>query len=170
MTARDDKQPLQAALEEIRESLSRIESALASASAQQRAFDTLYAELKQYKEDFVFQAEKPLLLDILLFYDSLCWFRNTVKEYGDGPVPGELVSEALEYLSEELLELLARRDVLPIEPAEVFDGKVHKAIKTLQHQDPSMDLKIHSVLKRGFTRSGKVLRPEEVVIYKPSST
>ncbi|HNC97752.1 MAG TPA: hypothetical protein PKW90_16590, partial [Myxococcota bacterium] len=38
---------------------------------QQRAFDQLYEELRQYKEDFLFQTEKPFLLDLLLFYDSL---------------------------------------------------------------------------------------------------
>ena len=46
---------------------------------QRGAFDQLYAELRQYKEDFIFQAEKPLLLDLLLFYDSLIWFRTSLE-------------------------------------------------------------------------------------------
>ena len=42
-----------------------------------RSFDALYEELRQYKEDFIFQSEKPLLLDLLLFYDSLNWFQQS---------------------------------------------------------------------------------------------
>ena len=34
----------------------------------QQAFDALYAELKQYKENFLAEAERPLLLDLVLFY------------------------------------------------------------------------------------------------------
>ena len=34
-------------------------------NSQKQAFDLLYAELDQYKKDFIFQTEKPLLLDLL---------------------------------------------------------------------------------------------------------
>ena len=48
------------------------------AEGQRQAFDALYDEMRQYKDDFIFQAEKPLLLDLLLFYDSLNWFRDSL--------------------------------------------------------------------------------------------
>ena len=40
---------------------------LRSDAVQQKAFDQLYEELRQYKDDFIFQTEKPFLLDLLLF-------------------------------------------------------------------------------------------------------
>lgn len=49
-------------------------------NVQQQAFDHLYKELKQYKEDFLYQAEKPFLLDLLLFYDSLQWFGASLQK------------------------------------------------------------------------------------------
>lgn len=128
---------------------------------QQKAFDALYEELKQYKEDFIFQSEKALLLDLLLFYDSLNWFQNSLikKE-----MSREVVADSFQYLIDEMLELLYRRDVLPMDATSQFDRKRQKVIKTVAADTESDDYAIEQVLKRGFTRAGRVLRAEEVVV------
>lgn len=134
---------------------------LSTDQVREKAFDHLYEELRQYKDDFLFQAEKPLLLDLLLFYDSLNWFQEGLVKQEMSP---DVIADSFQYLIDEFLELLYRRDVIPLEAAEVFDRKVHKAVKVEEVDDPEMDYKIHQVLKRGFTRSEKLLRPEEVVL------
>ena len=128
---------------------------------QQRAFDALYEELKQYKEDFIFQSEKALLLDLLLFYDSLNWFQNSLikKE-----MSREVVADSFQYLIDEMLELLYRRDVLPMDATNQVDRKRQKVIKTGAADTEGDDYAIEQVLKRGFTRAGRVLRAEEVVV------
>jgi molecular chaperone GrpE (heat shock protein) len=137
-------------------------------SSQQRAFDQLYEELKQYKEDFIFQSEKPLLLDLLLFYDSLNWFQQSLVKKDLAP---ETIADSFQYLIDEFLELLYRRDVIPMETPEKFDRKVQKAIKTVETTDPSVENTIHQILKRGFLRAGRLLRAEEVVVNRlPGST
>ena len=130
---------------------------------QQRAFDQLYDELRQYKEDFIYQAEKPFLLDLLLFYDSLQWFQQSLQKKDMSP---EVISDSFQYLIDEFLELLYRRDVLPCEPAERFDIKSHKVVKVLPTDSPADDWKIQSTLKRGFTRGNRILRAEEVAVYR----
>ena len=127
---------------------------------QQRAFDALYEELKQYKEDFIFQSEKALLLDLLLFYDSLNWFQNSLikKE-----MSREVVADSFQYLIDEMLELLYRRDVLPMDATSSSTAS-DKVIKTVAADTESDDFAIEQVLKRGFTRAGRVLRAEEVVV------
>lgn len=129
----------------------------------EKAFDHLYEELRQYKEDFLFQAEKPLLLDLLLFYDSLNWFQEGLIKQEMSP---DVIADSFQYLIDEFIELLYRRDVIPLEPSEVFDRKLHKAVKVEEVDDAEQDYKIHQVLKRGFERSEKLLRPEEVVILR----
>ena len=133
----------------------------AESDTQQRAFDTLYEELKQYKEDFIFQNEKSLLLDLLLFYDSLNWFQASLIKKEMSP---EVIADSFQYLIDEMLELLYRRDVLPMEATEAFDRKSQKVIKTVETESQEEDYSIHNVLKRGFTRGGRVLRAEEVVV------
>lgn len=133
---------------------------------QKKAFDALYEELRQYKEDFIFQMEKPLLLDLLLFYDSLNWFQQSLLKQEMSP---EVIADSFQYLIDEFLELLYRRDVLPMESRQTFDKRVQKAIKVTPTDEPELDYQIQQVVKRGFSRSGRSLRPEEVVIYRLSS-
>lgn len=130
---------------------------------QQRAFDQLYEELRQYKEDFLFQAEKPFLLDLLLFFDSLSWFQQSLLNKEQNT---ETINDSFQYLIDEFLELLYRRDVVPCETQERFDIKTHKAVKVLATDNAADDWKVHTVLKRGFIRGNRVLRAEEVAVYR----
>jgi molecular chaperone GrpE (heat shock protein) len=125
------------------------------------AFEALYEELKQYKEDFVFQAEKPLLLDLLLFYDSLNWLRASAQK---GEIAHGDLSDSMQFLIDEFLEILYRRDVLPMESQPTFDPSRQSGVKVVPTLDPAEDRQVSEVLKRGFTRAGRVLRSEEVVL------
>ncbi len=133
---------------------------------QQQAFDALYEELRQYKDDFIYQMEKPLLLDLLLFYDSLNWFQQSLVKQEMSP---EVIADSFQYLIDEFLELLYRRDTLPMDSKQSFDRESQKAIKVVYTQDESKDYRVRQVLKRGFTRAGRILRPEEVVILRYTS-
>ena len=136
---------------------------LSNDKVREKAFDQLYEELRQYKDDFLFQAEKPLLLDLLLFYDSLNWFQESLIKQDMSP---DVLADSFQYLIDEFLEVLYRRDVLPLEESKTFDRKVHKAVKVSDTDDPDADYRIDQVLKRGFQRADKQLRAEEVVILR----
>jgi molecular chaperone GrpE (heat shock protein) len=130
-------------------------------SVQKKAFDQLYEELAQYKENFLFEAEKPLLLDLLLFYDSLSWFQTSLVQQETSQ---EVIADSFQYLVDEFLELLYRRDIVPVEKKDDFDRQVHRAVQVVATEDPTKDQSIQQVLKRGFMRADRVLRPEEVVV------
>ena len=129
--------------------------------SKEKAFESLYGELRQYKDDFLFQAEKPLLLDLLLFYDSLNWFQESLVKQ---EMSADVIADSFQYLIDEFLEVLYRRDVLPMESEEKFDRKNHKAVKVEEAESAEDDYKVTQVLKRGFTRADRLLRAEEVVI------
>lgn len=148
---------------ELAETRKMVNERLANDKVREKAFDQLYDELKQYKEDFLFQAEKPLLLDLLLFYDSLNWFQESLVKQEMSP---DVIADSFQYLIDEFLEVLYRRDVIPMEPLEVFDRTQHKVVKVLETDDARVDQRIAQVLKRGFNRAEKQLRPEEVVVTK----
>ena len=151
----------EAVAEEVAEIKQTLSARLENDNVQQKAFDQLYEELKQYKEDFIYQNEKALLLDLLLFYDSMNWFQaNLIKK----EMSPEVVADSFQYLIDELLETLYRRDVLPMEAAARFDRKTQKVIKTVPADAEVDDYQVHDVLKRGFTRGNRVLRAEEVVV------
>jgi len=127
----------------------------------EKAFDSLYSELKQYKDDFIYQVEKGVLLDLLLFYDSLQWFQESLITQEMSP---DVIADSFQYLIDEFIEVLYRRDVAPMDAAETFDRKRHKAVKVETTEDPESDYKIAQILKRGFVRGERILRAEEVVI------
>lgn len=147
--------------EELAEVRRLFEARIAQDETKDKAFDKLYEELRQYKDDFLFQAEKPLLLDLLLFYDSLNWFQESLIKQEMSP---DVIADSFQYLIDEFLEVLYRRDVLPMDPAERFDAKVHKAVKVEPTPHEAEDYLIRQVLKRGFERAERPLRAEEVVI------
>ena len=161
----------EALAESLKTEVSELREALGQASGDghltQQAFDQLYSELRQYKEDFIFQTEKPLLLDLLLFYDSLNWFQQSLVKKEMSP---DVIADSFQYLLDEILELLYRRDVLPMDSRARFDRKVQKVVKTAPAETKAEDYAIHQVLKRGFTRSGRVLRAEEVVVKRYDSS
>lgn len=130
---------------------------------QSKAFDTLYEELKQYKDDFIYQAEKPLLLDLLLFYDSLNWFQESLVKK---EMSMDVISDSFQYLIDEFLEVLYRRDVLAMEGTPKFNPKFQKVVKVIPAEEAGQNQMVAQVLKRGFNRADRVLRSEEVVIYK----
>ncbi len=134
-----------------------------SSELTQQAFDALYAELKQYRENFLAQAERPLLLDLVLFYDSMNWFRQSMERE---EMSAEVLSDSFQYLMDEFLELLYRRDVNPMEPSSHFDRSIHKVIRVLPAQDPKDHERVARVLKRGFNRGEQVLRAEEVEVLR----
>lgn len=129
----------------------------------QQAFDALYAELKQYRENFLAQAERPLLLDLVLFYDSMNWFRQSMEK---GEMSTEVLADSFQYLMDEFLEMLYRRDVNPMEPTAEFDRSRHKAIRVIETDNAADNKRIARVLKRGFLRGEGVLRAEEVEVFR----
>lgn len=147
----------------VRELTDLFQERLRNDAVQQKAFDLLYEELKQYKEDFLFQTEKPFLLDLLLFYDSLNWFQQSLEKQEMSP---EVVADSFQYLLDEFLELLYRRDVVPCEAATRFDRKLHKAVRIVPTPNTNDDWRVQTVLKRGFVRGDRLLRPEEVSVFR----
>lgn len=124
----------------------------------QTAFDKLYEEMTQYKENFLFQAQKPLLVDLILLHDQMQTAMDNVED--------ETAKGQMDFVCEQLLEVLYRRDVEPMEfdPEAKFDREQMKAIKRVSTDDESQDKKIDRLVRTGFAWNERVLRPHEVVV------
>lgn len=156
----DDMNRLRDTVEALRKT---VDQRLAEDPVREAAFDKLYGELKSYKDGFLREAERPLLLDLLLLFDSMVWFHQSlVKE----EMSADVVADSFQFLLDELLEVLYRREVVPMEPSADFDPSVHRAVQVQAAPTPEDDNKVASVVKRGFVREDKTMRPEEVVVYK----
>jgi len=149
-------------LHEIKET---IQNRLEYDFVKEKAFDKLYEEMRHQKEtsDLLDRVVKPILSDLLLLYDSM---RNFEASLVNQSMIDEKTSQNFRYIIEELLEILYRQEVIPIEEntSEIFDSKIHKATKTENTENKADDFKIINVVRNGFTWRDNVLRPQEVVI------
>lgn len=126
-----------------------------------KAYDVLYDEMRQYKEDFLWKAQKPLFLDLIGLFDSMM---RVEKKYEETQGM-ESVVEDFRYLKEALLETLYRYDVELIDDhPDRLDISFQKPIKRVDTDSPEDDKLVVQYVREGFTRDNTVLRPQEIVV------
>ena len=147
---------------------------IAEDTVKERAFEELYSQLDSYKKNFVDITIKPFLHDLILLYDRM---NNNIKHFTDTPQKeGKKVSEQetnllamMEMNKEELLEIFSRNGIEKIDgtqPGDKFNPEKSNAVRKEQSEDETLDNTIKEVIQEGFMRHGKILRPENVIIYK----
>lgn len=134
-------------------------------AVKEKAFDKLYEEMRRQKEgsDSLDRAVKPVLSDLLLLYDSMKEFEAPLINQ---PINDGKLLKDFRYILEELLEILYRQEVLPIEEntSAPFNSKIHKATKTENAESKDDDFKIIKIVRSGFLWRDRLLRSQEVVI------
>lgn len=149
--------------------------------SQTKMFDALYREMKDYKEDFLLEAlHKPIIKDLLSVYDSVVSLESQLAEMLDAVKrirPKALDEGLLQFQQNlenarfELEEVLYRMDVTPYEEhPETLDRQLHKTIKVIPADTLEQDWQVAEIHKIGFYWRGKVFRPEEVTIFRYTST
>ncbi len=171
----DDRPAVPSGRDPILSSLTNITAELASLKmvvekrlnydrAKEKAFDHLYQELEYFKRDAAYQEQRPMLIDLILLYDRMEVIYQDVRSASNVPPS---VADLLQTLSDELLEILYRREVEMItSTSTVFDPRWQRAIGAEHTNIPSEDNKVVQVVRRGFRYRQTILRPEEVIIRK----
>lgn len=65
---------------------------------------------------------------------------------------------------DEILEVLARRGIEQIQQLDVFDPKIHNSISVVEANDENPTNSIVTIVRHGYIRDGKVIRPADVVV------
>ncbi len=151
-------------------------------NAHQRLFNALHEELKGYKDAFLFEAlQKPFLKDLIAFHDDLAAARQQIFQVRDAlrqqlldPTAAALAVETsannVENLMHLLIEILNRLDVTREQNSTgPVDKRRHKVISTEMTDTSAQDGMIIESLRPGFSWKGRILRPEEVRIWRAQS-
>lgn len=144
----------------------RLADHLAStASCSRAAFDHLYDEMQGYKKNFLREAQRPLLTDLMLLCDSVEKLRQSYETKSDIDVP--TLRQNLETLQVEVEEILARSGVeRMLATPERLDVRLQQAIKTVSTENPEEHLAVVDRLRAGFICSEQAMRKELVVVKK----
>lgn len=144
-----------------------VESRLNYDKVKEEAFDRLYAELEALKRNSAFEHIRPLYIDLILFFDRVESIRQDTSQ---SPNVSPTLSNLLETLSDELLEILYRREVEIINmTSSTFDPTVQRAIGTQPASDETENNYVATIVRRGFKYRDRILRPEEVIVKKYSA-
>lgn len=140
-------------------------------SSQEKVFNSLYKELNDYKNDFLYEHMKPVVRPLLFLYDSLEEFDDEIASFQwpatderRNTMPPHLVRQNVSYFKEQLVEALRICEVTLMEkPEGEFDPKLHKAVEVMA-VEPDQDRKIQRIIRNGWYLNNQLLRPAEVVI------
>lgn len=136
-------------------------------SVNQRLFNSLHQELKDYRDNFLRESlQKPFIRDLLVLFDDLSSLSGQMQsasalEPRSGPL-GQWNAN-LENAIQALLEVMHRMEVNVIEPKERVDRAVHRVVSYEPADFAEDDGRIVMRVKRGFVWHDQILRPEEVV-------
>ena len=146
-------------------------------SAQEKIFNTLHSELRDYKNDFIYEHLKPVVRPLLFLYDSLEQFDAEIALY-ERPTNGErrqvglspqLVRENIAFFRDQLVESLRICEVSPMEsPKGAFNPRMHKVIDVVP-VEANQDGMIQRVVRSGWYLNGQLLRSAEVIVGKKMS-
>lgn len=67
-------------------------------------------------------------------------------------------------VEEEILELLARREIYQMEQTVLFDPRYHNAVGTVPAGDEYPDKSIVKVMRNGYLLRDQVFRPADVIV------
>ncbi|MBM4055753.1 MAG: nucleotide exchange factor GrpE [Planctomycetes bacterium] len=154
-----------ALLEEMK---SLLEARLSYDATKEKTIEKLHEELKLYRDNFIFQSQKPVFIDLIMLYDNFMQLLAVLDGKQDMTKEAfSILKQNLHTIKEELLEILYRRDVTPYrEHPDFLDYKLHKTTGTVPTTTEAENNKVEKVVKPGFCWNDKVLRPEEVIIKK----
>ena len=141
--------------------------------AQDKVFNTLHAELQDYKNDFIYEHMKPVVRPLLFLFDHMEQFENELSnQRNPAPTVGterrllspELMCENISFFREQLVESLRICEVTPMKrPEGEVDSRLHKVVDTVV-TDPAGHNIIQRVVRSGWYLNGRVFRPAEVII------
>ena len=136
-------------------------------SVNQRLFNSLHQELKEYRDNFLRESlQKPFIRDLVVLFDDLSTLSSQMQTASASAERQGAVSQwasNLENAIHSLTEIMHRMEVTEIEPKEMVDRAFHKVVSYEPADYAEDDGRIVMRVKRGFVWREHVLRPEQVV-------
>jgi molecular chaperone GrpE len=125
--------------------------------AKERAFNVLHEKLRHSEADNQSALKKGLILSLLLLHDRMQKAECEFREAAAGQRIADLRRELLDILYAEGVELIDTQ-------SDGFDRRLQEALQAVPTADPGKDNTVDRVVREGFLSSGKVMRPQSVIV------
>ncbi len=136
--------------------------------------EELYKKLQGYEGDIVFKFEKTHIIDLVYLFDCVTSQKKNIKQNIPGGITGNTRIEQIGFMEsifdtliKEIIEILSKYDVELIEAtSEKLNSEFQKVTNIIQTENQSEDQEVAGILRHGFKRNGKIIRPQEVSVKK----
>ncbi len=88
-----------------------------------------------------------------------------VQSEGDSSTP-----KVLDAIYQQLEQILAKQGVKPLEETGLFNYERHKVVSTQKTDNPNKDDWVCETVRPGYLFEGKLIRPQEVIVYTYESS
>jgi molecular chaperone GrpE (heat shock protein) len=146
-----------------------------------KLFDALHEELRTYKDQTLFElVHKPVVRELITLHDDFCLlYANSAAALASLPQArkgGKLagmhkqlsnIVTSLDHAVHSILETMARMEVEVCEiPIGLLDKQMQRAVAVEPTADEARDGMVARIVKPGFFWRQRLIRPQEVVVYK----
>ncbi len=130
-------------------------------SAKDILISRVVERLDELERDFLFREfRQPIFQDLMLLCDRAATLSAQFED-------DAAATTALESIERELLEILRRQGVTPIEVSgTAFNPNLQEALAVESTDNPAMESAVLEVRRRGFAFRGTVIRPQGVMVAK----
>ncbi len=126
----------------------------------------LHAELQEHRDGLLERATRPLLNGVIRVHDDLGKVVASLRARAVEEITPERAFRALDGFREDLELLLSQHGVEPFEPVDdVFDPRLHTALRTVPTGDPLRAGRIAEQLRPGFSQGEALLQRARVAVY-----
>lgn len=159
------------AINEIKDALTKLQKSfddkIARDEHKNALFDNMHRELTKYQNGALDKKIDSMAMDIIILSDNV---KKVIAQNGDAEANEETFKKLvrqLQGISEELEDILYRENIEPFSvPGDEVDVKKQKIIGTIDTDDESLNNKVAERGVEGYEKEDKVLRRENVKIYK----
>jgi len=139
---------------------------LRAEATRERVVDRLHAELQDYKQDFLLKVQRPIFIDLIQLHDDIGKMIEADSSANLDFDSGVRLRGTLESIQTAIEDILYRQGVEPFNlEATDFDPRKQRAVSTQATDDPALNKRVATRLRKGFCSGDRLIRPEIVTVF-----
>jgi molecular chaperone GrpE len=139
---------------------------LRAEATRERVIDRLHAELQEYKQDFLLKVQRPIFIDLIQLHDDIGKMIAARPASDPEPDRNPGVRSVIESIQTAIEDILYRQGVEPFAlEGDEFDPRKQRAVSTQVTDDPRLNKRVATRLRKGFQAGDKLIRPEVVTVF-----
>ncbi|MCL2055655.1 MAG: nucleotide exchange factor GrpE [Oscillospiraceae bacterium] len=153
-------------LENLQQLVKQFQEKIAVDGHKEQLFDEMHRQAQEYKNGMLESLTKHIELDVIQLMDQLGKSLSAFEGREHSAGQSQKLLALLEGTRTDLADILYRQGVDPYTvPGDEVDVSRQNTVSTVKTARPELDRRICARLASGWSKNGRVIRPERVSVY-----